>query len=186
MKIHKSLASELYGEICTQKAKDTIMKLALEEILVHSGKFSEEDQILATKLSENSSLSELDQREWNKKKFHLLPEEILELEKIFSPSTNTVKDSQGLILSRDVLKNPEFIKAFYKDYKFTKILMLLHKASERINLKREMPFNSNPGNFIWIELREQIYNLEKLKADFEQKKGGYNSLMAKFQEANLI
>ncbi|KAI9631286.1 hypothetical protein KEM48_014528 [Puccinia striiformis f. sp. tritici PST-130] len=47
MKIHKSLASELYGEICTQKAKDTIMKLALEEILVYSGKFSEEDQILA-------------------------------------------------------------------------------------------------------------------------------------------
>ncbi|KAI9624993.1 hypothetical protein H4Q26_016560 [Puccinia striiformis f. sp. tritici PST-130] len=44
MKIHKSLASELYGEICTQKAKDTIMKLALEEILVYSGKFSEEDQ----------------------------------------------------------------------------------------------------------------------------------------------
>ncbi|KAI7962031.1 hypothetical protein MJO28_000125 [Puccinia striiformis f. sp. tritici] len=83
MKIHKSLASELYGEICTQKAKDTIMKLALEEILVYSGKFSEEDQILATKLLENSSLNELDQREWSKKKFHLLPEEILELEKYF-------------------------------------------------------------------------------------------------------
>ncbi|KAI7962032.1 hypothetical protein MJO28_000126 [Puccinia striiformis f. sp. tritici] len=64
--------------------------------------------------------------------------------------------------------------------------MLIQKASERINLKKEMPFNTNPGNFIWIELREQIYNLEKLKADFEQKKGGYNSLMAKFQEANLI
>ncbi|POW19541.1 hypothetical protein PSHT_04572 [Puccinia striiformis] len=39
MKIHKSLASELYGEICTQKAKDTIMKLALEEILVTLANF---------------------------------------------------------------------------------------------------------------------------------------------------